>query len=178
MVRSSALLLLSLLLPAVAHAQDPQAAANIAKARAALQPVAWLAGTWEGDAQVAMGPNNAMKVRQSEDVVWGAGGTVLIIRGTGRDPSTGAINFEAAATVWFDADAQKLRMRTFRDGRTIEPDIEARTDTIIWGFAVTGGRIRYTITREDDGWHEVGDFIREGGQPFRTIEMRLSRTGR
>lgn len=170
--------LLPLLLAAPLAAQDPAAAQNIAKAKAALAPVASMIGTWDGDATVMTGPGQTLAVKQHEDIVAGAMGTVIMIRGTGRDPQTGAINFEAAGTVWFDVEAGKLRMRTFNNGRSIEPDVEIRPDTIVWGFAVPGGRIRYTIALTADTWHEIGEFIREGAAPIKTIDMRLRRTSR
>lgn len=162
----------------VAAAQDPRAAADIARAKAALAAVAGLVGQWEGEAEARMGPGAPIRVRQSEDITWGASETAMIIRGTGRDPATNAINFEAVGVLWFDAEQGKLRMRTFRDGRSVEPELEIRRDTLVWGFSVPGGRVRYTIAWTAETWHEVGDFVREGAPPFRTIEMRLRRVRR
>lgn len=164
--------------PMALAAQDPQAAANTARARAALAPIAKMVGRWEGDAKVSMGPGEPMPVRQSEDIVWGAAQTVMIIRGTGRDPRTGAIVFEAAGTLWYDLETQRLQFRTHRDGRSVAADVEIRPDTMVWGFGVPGGRVRYTIALTDDTWHEVGEFLREGAVPVRTIEMRLTRSAR
>lgn len=169
-------LLLVLAIPAAA--QDPRAAADLQRAREALRPVAGLLGQWEGEASVRMGPGEPRRILQSEDIVWGASQSVIIIRGTGRDPSTRDIVFEAAATLWFDAEAGRIRMRTHRDGRSVEPEVEIRPDTIIWGFPVPGGRIRYTIALTADTWHEVGDYITEGRPPMRTVEMRLRRLAR
>lgn len=164
-----------LLLPLTLPAQDPQAAANTARARAALAPVAKMVGRWEGDARVSMGPGEPMLVRQDEDIVWGAAGTVIIIRGTGRDPKNDAIVFEAAGTLWFDLETQRAQFRTHRDGRSVAADVEIRPDTMVWGFAVPGGRVRYVIALTDQTWHETGEFIRDGAPPVRTIEMRLRR---
>ena len=47
------LLLLALASPL--RAQDPRAAANIARAKSALAPLAPLVGQWEGDASAMMG---------------------------------------------------------------------------------------------------------------------------
>jgi hypothetical protein len=35
--------------------------------------------------------------------------------------------------------------------------------------------VRYTIAYNADRWHEIGEFLREGAPPFRTIEMDLRR---
>ncbi len=165
-------------LPAIAGAQDPRAAADIAKARDALKAVALMAGQWAGEAEVRSGPGQPLKVKQTEDISWGASGTVLVIRGTGRDPATDAVNFEAFGTIWFDAEAGRIRMRTFNNGRSVEPEIEVRADTVVWGFPVPGGRVRYTIALTPDTWHEVGHYLRDGAPPMPVIEMRLRRTGR
>ena len=116
-----------------------------------------------------------MVVRQHEDIVWGAAGTVIMIRGTGRDPKTDAIVFEAAGTLWFDLDTERVQFRTHRDGRSVAADVEIKPDTMVWGFAVPGGRVRYVIALTDHTWHETGEFIRDGAPPVRTIEMRLKR---
>ncbi len=123
-----------------------------------------------------MGPGESMRVRQFEDIVWGAAATVIMIRGTGRDPKTDAIVFEAAGTLWFDLETERLQFRTHRDGRSVAADVEIKPDTMVWGFVVPGGRVRYTIALTDETWHETGDFVREGVSPVRTIEMRLRRS--
>lgn len=164
--------------PNAVSAQAPNPAALAERSRSALAPIAKMVGKWEGEASVVEGPGEPIRVLQSEDIVSGASGTVIIIRGTGRDPRTRAINFEAAATLWFDPDANRLRMRTHRDGRSIEPDVEVKPDTVVWGFAVPGGRVRYVIALTDSTWHEVGTFERTGAAPVQTIDMRLRRTAR
>lgn len=159
-------------------AQDPQAAARITRAQGVLAPIASIVGRWEGDAEVSMGPRETRRIRQLEDIGWGASKTVIVIRGTGlsTDSATrGDTVFEAAAVLWVDEETGAPRMRTHRDGRSVDADIEIRPDTVIWGFAVPGGRVRYTIALTHDSWHETGDFLRPGAPPIRTIDMRLRR---
>jgi hypothetical protein len=158
-------------------AQAPNPEALIRRSREALAPIQRIVGQWEGTARAWEGPGDPITVRQHEDVVFGARGTIVQIRGTGRDPSSAAIVFEAAATIWFDPQAGRVRMRTHRDGNSVEPDIELRPDTVVWGFPVPGGRVRYVIALSDSSWHEVGFFEREGARPVRTIEMHLRRSG-
>jgi hypothetical protein len=149
------------------------------RARAALAPLSALVGQWEGDAWAVTGPGPRKRYRQFEDVVHGAGGTVLIVRGTGRSmqaPDSGQVAFEAAAMIWFDPDSSKLRMRAHRaEGLSIVPEIELRPDTLVWGFPVPGGRVRYVIAYNRTDWHEVGHFLREGAAPMLFIDMRLKR---
>ena len=173
--RAVAILLVSI--PLAGPAQTP-GMPDGSKERAGLAPLSRLVGRWEGDATVMTGPNQTKLVRQFEDVVLGAGATVLMVRGTGRlkDGDPGTVVYEAAATIWFDASAQKLRMRAHRmEGMAVEPDIEVKGDTLVWAFNVTGGRIRYTIVFSDAEWHEVGHFLRDGAPPIQIMEMRLRR---
>jgi hypothetical protein len=147
------------------------------KERAGLAPLARLVGRWEGDA-TALVDRQTKLVTQVEEVVWGAGSTVLMVRGTGRlkDGNPGTIIYEAAATIWYDAAAQKLRMRAHRmEGVAVEPELELKGDTLVWGFNVMGGRVRYTTVFSDSSWHEVGHFLREGAPPVQMMEMRLKK---
>lgn len=182
-LRASALVVLAVVaIASSASAQrHPDAPRNIARAKAALAPYAMLAGTWDGEARASVGRDQWMTVAQHERVEWHAFGTVLLIRGTGRSldaANKDEVVFEALATIWYDAEQDKVRMRTHVDGTSIEPAVEVKADTIIWGFPVSGGRIRYTIAVNGDEWHEVGHFIREGAPPVLTVDMRLRRSGR
>jgi hypothetical protein len=157
----------------------PDAEQSIARAKAALAPYAMLVGTWDGDARASVGRDRWVSVAQHEEVEWHSFGTVLLIRGTGRGTelaNKGEVVFEALATIWYDAEQDKVRMRTHNDGGSVEPSLEVRPDTIVWGFPVQGGRVRYTIAVKDGTWHEVGEYLRDGGQPVRTVDMRLTRT--
>jgi hypothetical protein len=178
-VRSIVFALVTLtLITTTTAAQDPGAPARIQRAKEALAVLAPLVGQWEGNANAVVGRGQSRTFVQHEDVTWGSMGTVIVVRGTGRSTEAhnrGAIEFEATAIIWFDDEANKIRMRTHRDGRSLELDVDVKPDTIIWGFAVPGGRVRYTTAFGGDSWHEVGEFIREGAAPVRTMEMRLPR---
>lgn len=159
-------------------AQDPAAAARIERARAALRPVAKMAGQWEGIAEARMGPGTTLRIAQEEDIVWGASNTVLMIRGTGRGTTgadSGRVVFEAAALIWYDQEQDRLQMVSHRDGQSVEPQLEFRADTMFWGFEVPGGRVRYATVLTDSTWTEVGHFIREGAPPFEIVRLRLRR---
>ncbi|MBX9929373.1 MAG: hypothetical protein K2X99_10715 [Gemmatimonadaceae bacterium] len=170
-------------IPMVVGAQAPRAAADaaIARARAALAPIASIVGEWEGDATVTAGPGRVVRVRQREEISWGASGTMLFIRGTGRstDAATlGAVLFEAAATAWFDESTGRVRMQAHNDGRVLTVDVDVRPDTLVWGFDTPGGRVRYTIASGNNVFHEIGEFLRPGAPPVRTLEMTLARQKR
>lgn len=159
-------------------AQDPGAAARVARLRGIIAPMGALAGEWEGEGQVSTGPGRPLVVRQTEEIWWGSGRTVLFIRGTGysTDPATrDSVVYEAAAVAWADAATGKIRMRAYRDGQEIDADLSFRGDTLEWGFAVPGGRVQYVVALTADSWHEVGHFLRDGGGKFPIVELRLRR---
>lgn len=179
MQRYLLLLLFAVLLSPLAlnAQQDPGAAARIARARATLAPLAPLVGEWQGDAQAMVGRGTTRTFSQHEDVTWGSMGTLMVIRGTGRslEPATrDSIEFEAVAIVYVDPEG-RVQIRAHRDGNSIDPEVEIRPDTLVWGFAVPGGRVRYTIAFGGDVWHEIGEFVRDGAPPVKTMEMRLRR---
>lgn len=164
------------LIPMSVNAQQP-GMPDGSRERAALAPLTKLVGIWEGDASAMIGPGQTHAARQREVVELGAGGTVLIIRGTGRLPQeNNRVVHDAAAMIWFDAATNKLKMRAHRmEGISVEPDLELKGDTLVWGFALQGGRVRYTTVFSETDWHEVGHFIREGAPPVQMMEMRLKR---
>ncbi len=173
-----AALSLAVIVPATAQSQDPRAEATIARSRAALAPLTALLGEWEGDAKAMIGPGQTLVVRQHEDVRWASNGTVLVVNGTGRSTEAadrGKIIFQAMAVFWYDIELDRVRMRTFRDGLSIEPELEIKGDTLVWGFPVPGGRVRFTTAFGGDRWHEVGHFLREGAPPVVTVDMPLVR---
>jgi hypothetical protein len=167
---------------AVASGQGTPGMPDGSRERAAMAPLARLVGQWEGDASAVIPTGETMVVRQFEDVVWGAGSTVLMVRGTGRskDPDmAGQILYEAAATIWWDGATSKYKMRAHRaEGIAVEPEVEVRGDTLVWGFEVSGGRVRYTTVFSNTDWHEVGHFLRPGAPPVQMIDMRLRKVSK
>lgn len=173
-VRFTALLLLAL--PTAILAQGN----NDAKAKAALAPFAKLVGKWEGDARVTMVPGQpAQVVRQYEDIQLTNNGTMLKIVGIGRSTEPGArdsVVFRAAGRLWYDNAVNKLRLLASANGSdTVEADIQVKPDTLIWGFPVQGGRIRFTIAYSNTDWHEVGHFLMQNGTAIPTVDMRLKK---
>ena len=165
-----------LIAPTLASAQSA-GMPDGSRERAALAPLTRLVGVWEGDASAMIGPGQMRAARQREVVELGAGGTVLIIRGTGTlPPENNRVIHDAAAMIWFDAAANRLKMRAHRmEGVSVEPDIEVKGDTLIWSFSLQGGRVRYTAIFSDTEWHEVGHFLREGMAPVLMMDMRLKK---
>ena len=75
--------------------------------------------------------------------------------------------FQASATIWYDSQANRLRMKARQAaGDSVDAEIEVRPDTLIWSLPVQGGRIRFTIAHSATDWHEVAHFIRDGAPPI------------
>ena len=176
MTRRMSFLLLCLF-PALASAQARESSG--AKARAALAPLRKLVGQWDGEARVSLMPGQAQVVRQHEDVTLGAGGTTMQVNGTGRITTPAgkdSVVFQANATVYYDDAQGRLRVRArTAQGDTVNSDLELKPDTLIWGFPLQGGRVRFTIAYTNTDWHEVGHFIPNGGQPIPTVDTRMKK---
>src|SRR5262245_7790495 len=171
----SGVIALVCLLPAIGLAQNDNA-----KARTALAPFARLVGKWEGDAKVSIVPGApAQNARQSYEITSEAGGTVIRVHGTGRgtdQAAKGASFFEANATIWFDAQQNRVRMMARQaQGDSVEASIETRPDTLIWSMPMQAGRLRFTIAYTNTDWHEVGHLLREGAPPFQVLETNLKK---
>jgi len=172
-------LLVLFALPTTLMAQST-GASDPAKAKAALAPFMKLVGQWEGDARVMLVPGQpAQVVRQREDITLIDGGTKLKIVGIGRSTEPGArdsVVFRASGTLWYDNALNKLRLVAQANGsENVEADIQVKPDTLIWGFPVQGGRIRFTIAYSNTDWHEVGHFLMQNGAAIPTVDMRLKK---
>lgn len=160
-----------------AWSQAHPSATGSAEQRAAIDALDFLNGEWRGEA-IAYGPDGEQVVlTQTERVGDLLGGWVKLVEGRGYD-ADGNTAFNALAVISWDEAEGRYRFRTWANGRGGDFRFE-RTDT---GFrwevpAGPGAVVRYTATVADGVWHEVGDYIREGAEPVRTVEMTLRRIG-
>lgn len=134
----------------------------------------FLAGTWTGDALVYTGPGDPIKVRQTEEVQFKLGGLVLLVEGTGRDPVSGKVIFNALATISYD-DAEKIyRFRSHNDGRFLDTELKVKEKGFEWGYNAGPAVVKFVMKINDKGeWHEVGD-VTIGSQPSRrSVELTV-----
>ena len=94
---------------------------DVAAQREAMQKLAFLVGQWKGEATVSMGPGGPRRLEQTEDVQFKLDGLVLLIEGTGRNPVSGAVEFNALATVSFDEASGAYRFRAYSAATTWRP---------------------------------------------------------
>lgn len=147
-----------------------------------MRRLAPLVGEWEGTGWVQLGPNGRQPFTVHESARWAAGGTVLVLDGLGLtklDDGSERPAHEAFAVVSWDPAGGRYRMRAYRAGAGEVEDTPTVSDGgLVWGFSdPRGGRVRFTLSFDDRGWHEVGELSPDGvtWRPF--LEMHLERAG-
>ena len=160
------------------NAQAPPGSAE----REAMKKLAFLAGKWSGDATVQVGADASIKLKQTEDVQFKLDGIVLLVEGTGvgRPPKTDkeGVVFNALATINYDVEAKKYRMRAINmEGQAVEPDVTVTENGIVWEFTPPKSkvRIRYTANVTRDSWVETGEVTLDGKSWRKFLEMNLKR---
>jgi Protein of unknown function (DUF1579) len=151
---------------------------NLEAQRQAMKKLAFLVGKWSGDATTLRGPNDTVKVRQTEDVQFKLGGLVLLIEGTGRNPDTGEVMFTALATIAYDETAQVYHFRAYNDGRYLDTELTAPGNGFAWGYKQGPVDVRFAMHLNDKGeWVETGDMKFNDNPPQRTFDMTLRKQG-
>ena len=171
-------LALFLLAPVSAFAQGYQPP-DITAQRAAMERLAPIIGSWEGEANVTMA--QAMVVHQTERVETALAGLLLLIRGAGYATSdhSGEPVFQAYAVISFNERSGVYEVRSY----THEGHVTTATGEFLedgrfrWGFAPGGPvRMRFTMTLDADSWSELGEMSYDNGATWRpTVEMSLVR---
>ena len=150
--------------------------------RAAMAPLAWLAGNWAGEATIVERGGTRV-LHQSEEVRQALEGSLLVVEGTGREPASGSslgeVVFRAFAVMSAGDEPGRYRVAAWQSGRFVDARAEVDEDgALTWGFATPdGGEVRYVIRQpEPDVWHETGAFRASGDDTWRPfIEMTLRR---
>ena len=142
-------------IPCIAFAQPPRP--NIKAQADAMKKLAFLVGTWTGDATTAR-PNQKIKVRQTEEVSYKLDGLVLLIEGTGRNPESGEVMFRALATVSYDDAAGVYHFRAYNDGSYLDTELKVPDRGFEWGYKAGPAQITFAMKLNDMGdWVETGD---------------------
>jgi hypothetical protein len=167
-------LLVAVLCVITATSAVAQIRPNVDAQRDAMQKLAFLVGQWKGEATVSTGPGGPRRLEQTEDVQFKLGGLVLLIEGTGRNPVSGAVEFNALATVSFDEASGAYRFRAYSGGNYVETALTVRDRGVEWGFTAGAATVTNTMHLDDSGqWVEVTDVVIGGGPPRRTTELRV-----
>ena len=166
---------ISLIAPMVA-AQEIQPTGS-AEQRDAIAALSFMDGEWRGQA-VSYGPGGVRtELIQTERVGPLLGGSVRVVEGRGYD-ADGATAFNALGVISWNETEDRYEFSAWANGRHGIYDLQRTDSGFVWEVpAGPGAVIRYNATVQDGVWHEVGDYVREGGQPMRFFEMTLTRIG-
>ena len=144
--------------------------------REAMKKLAFLVGTWSGDAVVTRGPGDTLKVRQTEDVKFKLNGLLLLIEGTGRNPDTGDAVFNALATISYDDAGGVYRFRAYNDGRYLDTTLKVPEKGFEWGYKAGPATVRFVMHLNEKGeWMETGEVSIGTNPPRKTFEMTVRR---
>lgn len=165
-----------LAVPVAVQAQMPASPNGSEAQRAAMDRLDFMDGEWRGEATIH-GPQGTMTLTQTERVGSMLGGSIKVIEGRGY-AADGSTQFNAMATVSWDARAGRYGFRSYAQGYSGDYAFEVTDDGFRWETpAGPGAKIEYVAVVRDRTWHEVGTWVAEG-QPRRPmIEMRLNRIG-
>jgi hypothetical protein len=145
---------------------------DLAAQKAAMKKLDFLAGTWTGDGLAHTGPGDPIKVRQTEEVQYKLDGLVMLVEGTGRDPVSGKVIFNALATISYDDAAKVYRFRSHNDGRFLDTELKLQDKGFEWGFTAGPAVIKFVMKINDKGeWHEIGTATIGSNPPRRTVEL-------
>ena len=130
---------------------------NVKAQGEAMKKLAFLVGTWTGDATTARS-NQKIKVKQTEEVSYKLDGLVLLIEGTGRNPESGEVMFRALATVSYDDAAGVYHFRAYNDGSYLDTELKVPDRGFEWGYKAGPAQIAFVMKLNDAGdWVETGD---------------------
>lgn len=162
--------------PAAAAAQEMQPAGS-AEQREAIAALSFMDGEWRGQA-VSYGPGGVRaELVQTERVGPFLGGSVRVVEGRGYG-AAGETVFNALGVISWNDTEDRYQFAAWANGRQGDYRFERTETGFIWEMPVgPDANILYTATVQDGVWHEVGDYIRDGGEPMRFFEMTLNRVG-
>lgn len=162
----------TVILAATAAAQSEP---NVSAQKEAMKKLAFLVGTWKGEA-TAYRPSGPIKVNQTEEVEYRLGGLVLLVQGTGRSPATGEVIFSALATVSYDDSAKVYRFRSHSDGRFLETELKVPENGFEWGYTAGPAKVTFRMKLNEKGeWVETGDYVVGTQAPRKTVELLVKK---
>jgi hypothetical protein len=163
--------------PAGAQGGRPDPAPLIAAQQEAMKRLAWMAGRWQGPAWEAFG-GRRLDMIQTERVGPMLDGAVLVVEGKAFLPDGKPAGFNAMGVISYDAFKKAYTFQSWAQGSQGTFPLTVAADGG-WSWTVPAGpmAMRYTTTRDGDGWREVGEMVRPDGTATRIFEMTLKRLG-
>lgn len=156
--------------------QAPDSAALLAAQKTALAPLAFLDGTWRGEARTTGMDGKEHVITQTERVGPLLDGSIKLIEGHGYN-ADGSTGFNAFAVLSWDVQQQVFGFHSYAMGHAGDFAFRPTADGFVWEVPAGPTRILYTTTVKDGIWHEVGDRVMPDGSSVRFFEMTLHRLG-
>lgn len=155
-----------------AQAQMPDPAV----ARAAMERLGFMVGTWRGDAWQMRGAER-MQTQMIETVQRRLDGAVLLVegRGTMSDGGQERVVHHALGVIAPDGRGGYTLTSWIQTGQSGTFVLTHTDSTVSWTREVPGGQVRNTARFTADEWHEIGEFSRDGTSWMQVMEMRLRR---
>ena len=139
----------------------------------AMKKLAFLVGTWAGDATTVRS-NQKITVKQTEEVSFKLDGLVLLIEGTGRNPESAEVMFRALATVSYDDAAGVYHFRAYNDGSYLDTELKVPDRGFEWGYKAGPTQIAFAMKLNDAGdWVETGDVAMGNTPAQRFFDMTV-----
>jgi hypothetical protein len=161
-------------MPAMSKA-DRRQGSDVVAQREAMRKLDFLVGTWSGDASVARGPGEPLRLTQTEHVQRKLDGLVLLVEGTGRDRD-GRVVFQALATLTYDDVTGAYRIRAHSDGNYLDTELSVSDDGFAWSFEAGPARVRNAMSLNANGeWVETTETTVGSSPAHRSMEMTLRR---
>lgn len=149
--------------------------------KAAMEKLSFLTGKWSGSGWMMNQQRQKMTFTQTEDIEFLTDGESLLIQGKGKtkDAETGEdrVIHNAVALITYDMATENYNFSSYAVGRgggnyTAKLVADQHFE---WYLEVPNGKIRYTITINEQGqWYEIGEFAM-GDSWFKIFEMTLDK---
>jgi hypothetical protein len=161
-----------------ALAQQSETASENLKAN--MKKLAYFEGRWKGEAVTTERDGTKTKINQEENIQFKLDGTVLLIEGTGRNPESGKVVFNALALASYNEATQKFNFRSHvMSGQMTDAYFTVLAENKFeWGFDIpNGGKIRFDIVLDPvkKTWNEKGNYSPDGKVWYPYIELNLTK---
>jgi hypothetical protein len=169
--------LISSLLVLPCLAQQPTAP-DLNAQRAAMKKLAFLVGTWTGEARIQRGSGEPLILVQTEDAQFKLDGLLMVIEGIGRSKTDGKPILQAFGLISYDDQAGAYRMKAFNDGRFVETEVKLLESGagVTWGFTFGQIKTSSVLRMSDAGdWTELTELAIGSQPPRKYMELRVSR---
>lgn len=151
-----------------------------AELKAEMKKLSVLTGQWKGEVRIRQRDGSLATLHQEEVIQFKLDSTVLLIEGTGRNPSDQRISFAAMAVISYNTATKEFQMKSHvLDGKQTEAYFtRVSAYHFVWGFDTPQqAKIRYDLLLNpvDNSWKEKGEYSPDGNQWFAFIEMTLTK---